>query len=236
MTLQEQYIERLRGMVVVKYGRDIASVDECCALAEAVAEATDMRLSAKDYASLFMPQSGVAPRPVTLSALAQYVGYDSWSSFCSSSDVTPAADSDILPTPRYWGVVILTALAVVVVIITAMLLLGNGDKKTETESVTIETVITSVEDRWHARTVEECNAVRAYFDDEDYAERVDSFIEDYCTTLYDDISAALIYDAEQVGIELSDEDIALYTECIATSCSAMCQSLSAEIKTTLVED
>lgn len=235
MTLQEQYIERLRGMVVIKYGRDIATVEECCALAEAVAEATDMRLSANDYASLFIPQRGVAPRPVTLSALAQYVGYDSWSSFCSSSDVTPAEDSDILPTPRYWGVAILTALAVIVVIITAMLLLGNGDKEDE-QNVSAETIISSVEDRWLARTVEECNAVRAYFDEDGYAERVDSFIEDYCTTLYDDISAALIYDAEQFGIELSDEDVALHAEHIVTSCSAMCQSLSIEIDTTLNED
>ena len=235
MTLQEQYIERLRGMVVIKYGRDIATVEECCALAEAVAEATDMRLSANDYASLFIPQRGVAPRPVTLSALAQYVGYDSWSSFCSSSDVTPAEDSDILPTPRYWGVAILTALAVIVVIITAMLLLGNGDKE-EGQNVSAETIISSVEDRWLARTVEECNAVRAYFDEDGYAERVDSFIEDYCTTLYDDISAALIYDAEQFGIELSDEDVALHAEHIVTSCSAMCQSLSIEIDTTLNAD
>ena len=235
MTLQEQYIERLRGMVVIKYGRDIATVEECCALAEAVAEATDMRLSANDYASLFIPQRGVAPRPVTLSALAQYVGYDSWSSFCSSSDVTPAEDSDILPTPRYWGVAILTALAVIVVIITAMLLLGNGDKE-EGQNVSAETIISSVEDRWLARTVEECNAVRAYFDEDGYAERVDSFIEDYCTTLYDDISAALIYDAEQFGIELSDEDVALHAEHIVTSCSAMCQSLSIEIDTTINED
>lgn len=232
MTLQEQYIERLKGMVVIKYGRDIATVEECSALAEAVAEATDMHLSGRDYASLFLPQRGIAPRPVTLSALAQYVGYDSWSSFCSSSDVTPAEDSDILPTPRYWGVAILTALAVIVVIITAMLLLGDGDKEEVSSNIVVE-LVTSVEDRWSARTVEECNAMRAYIDDKDYAERVDSFIDKYCATLYDDISAELIYEAQQSGIELSDEDLALYTEHIVTSCSAMCQSLVIEIDTSI---
>lgn len=87
MTTQQQYIERLKGMVVAEFGRGIATTEDCAALSRAVAEAIDMHLDANDYAKLFIPQSNIAPRPVTLSALTRYVGYESWSSFCSSSDV-----------------------------------------------------------------------------------------------------------------------------------------------------
>ena len=71
MTTQQQYIERLKGMVVLKFGRGIATAEDCVALSEAVAEVTDMQLDANDYAKLFIPQSNIAPRPVTLSALTR---------------------------------------------------------------------------------------------------------------------------------------------------------------------
>lgn len=229
MTLQEQYIERLRCMVEAKFGRSITTAEDCHILADVVAEATNMHLDANAYASLFMPQPGVATRPVVLSALTQYVGFGSWSDFCTSADVTPAEDIDKIPTPRYWGVAILTALAVIVVVISAVLLLDDGHKEDISSEVVVE-LVASVEERWSARTLEECNAVRAYFDDEDYAERVDSFIEEYCAALYDDISSELTHHAQQANVELLDEDIAHYAENITVACRAMCNALIEEQK------
>lgn len=228
MTLQEQYIERLRVMVEVKFGRSIATIEECHDLADAVSEAVDIHLDAKDYASLFVPKSGMTVRPVTLTALTKYVGYESWSSFCTSSDITPAEDSDVIPTPRYWGVAILTTLAIIVVVVTALLLLRDDEKETSGQTTVVE-VISSVEDRWHARTLEECNTIRAYFDKEDYVERVDNFIVEYCTTLYDDIFAMLMLEAQQNGLVIPVEELALHAESIAGSCYAMCEALSSEI-------
>jgi hypothetical protein len=164
-----------------------------------------------------------------LSALTQYVGFGNWSDFCTSADVTPAEDIDKIPTPRYWGVAILTALAVIVVVISAVLLLDDGHKEDLSSEVVVE-LVASVEERWSARTLEECNAVRAYFDDEDYAERVDSFIEEYCAALYDDISSELIHHAQQANVELSDEDIAHHAESITVACRAMCEALIEEQK------
>lgn len=227
MTLQEQYIERLRGMVEAKFGRSITTAEDCRALADVVAEEVDMHLDAKDYASLFIPMSGMATRPVTLSALTRYVGYDSWSDFCSSGSVTPAEDRDKIPTPRYWGVAILTALAIVVVVITALLLLREEEDYIPTTDAVIG-VVESVERRWHARTLEECNTVRIYADSVDYQERVTAFIDSYCAALHDDVSRALRLCAEEQHITLSVEDIALHAERISASCRAMCEALVAE--------
>lgn len=229
MTTQQQYIERLKGMVVAEFGRGIATTEDCVALSKAVAEAIDMHLDANDYAKLFIPQSNIAPRPVTLSALTRYVGYESWSSFCSSSDVLPAEDSDIIPTPRRWGVFVLTVIAIVVVFVAAILLLNGGS---ESETVALESadvVIESVEERWLARTVEECNALRAYDSEEDYSMRIDALMDEYCTTLYDEISSEIISKLQACGILLSDEQIASYAESIMVQCYTMCETLHMEI-------
>jgi hypothetical protein len=227
MTTQQQYIERLKGMVVLKFGRGIATAEDCVALSEAVAEVTDMQLDANDYVKLFIPQSNIAPRPVTLSALTRYVGYDSWSTFCSSSEVRPAEDSDIIPTPRRWGVFILTIVAIIVVVVTAIALLDGGkDDVVVVENADV--VVAMVEERWLARTLEECNALRAYADEQNYSERIDAFMEEYCTTLYDEISSHIISDMQRHSISLTDDEVASYTNSIVVQCCTMCETLRME--------
>lgn len=227
MTTQQQYIERLKGMVVLKFGRGIATAEDCVALSEAVAEVTDMQLDANDYTKLFIPQSNIAPRPVTLSALTRYVGYESWSTFCSSSEVRPAEDSDIIPTPRRWGVFILTIVAIIVVVVTAIALLDGGkDDVVVVENADV--VVAMVEERWLARTLEECNALRAYSGDADYTERIDTFIDEYSTTLYEEIESELISAFERYGIALDTEKIASYTQTIMAQCYTMCDTLYVE--------
>lgn len=227
MTTQQQYIERLKGMVVLKFGRGIATAEDCVALSEAVAEVTDMQLDANDYAKLFIPQSNIAPRPVTLSALTRYVGYDSWSTFCSSSEVRPAEDSDIIPTPRRWGVFILTIVAIIVVVVTAIALL-NGGKDDVVVVENADVVVAMVEERWLARTLEECNALRAYADEQNYSERIDAFMEEYCTTLYDEISSHIISDMQRHSISLTDDEVSSYTNSIVVQCCTMCETLRME--------
>lgn len=227
MTTQQQYIERLKGMVVLKFGRGIATAEDCVALSEAVAEVTDMQLDANDYAKLFIPQSNIAPRPVTLSALTRYVGYESWSTFCSSSEVRPAEDSDIIPTPRRWGVFILTIVAIIVVVVTAIALLDGGkDDVVVVENADV--VVAMVEERWLARTLEECNALRAYADEQNYSERIDAFMAEYCTTLYDEISSHIISDMQRHSISLTDDEVASYTNSIVVQCCTMCETLRME--------
>lgn len=227
MTTQQQYIERLKGMVVLKFGRGIATAEDCVALSEAVAEVTDMHLDANDYAKLFIPQSNIAPRPVTLSALTRYVGYDSWSTFCSSSEVRPAEDSDIIPTPRRWGVFILTIVAIIVVVVTAIALLDGG-KDDDVVVENADVVVAMVEERWLARTIEECNALRAYADEQNYSERIDAFMAEYCTTLYDEISSHIISDMQRHSISLTDDEVASYTNSIVVQCCTMCETLRME--------
>ena len=227
MTTQQQYIERLKDMVTRKFGRGVATMEDCITLSEAVREATEMQLDAQDYARLFMPKTNIAPRPVTLSALTRYVGYDSWSSFCSSSDVLPAEDSDIIPTPRRWGVFILTLIAIIVVIATAVILL-NGGKDTTVALEDTDIIIERVEERWLARTLEECNALRAYSEQEGYTERIDTFIENYSATLYDDIASEMISLFDTYNISPPAETITSYVEAIMVECYTMCETLYIE--------
>ena len=230
MTTQQQYIERLKDMVVREFGRSIATLEDCVALRRAVEESTDILLDANDYATLFFPKSNIAPRPVILSALTRYVGYESWSSFCSSSDVLPAEDQDFIPTPRRWGVFILTVVAILVVIITAVVLLNDGSDDDANKSKDVDFVVESVEDRWLARTLEECNALRAYADEVDYSERIDSLLNEYSTTLYEEIVVELSASLKEHNITISDEELASYAEVIMAECYTMCETLHYEVE------
>lgn len=228
MTTQQQYIERLKEMVEQKLGRGIASIDDCSMLGDAVREATNKNFDANDYAALFFPKSNVAPRPAILSALTRYVGYENWSSFCSSADVLPAEDRDIIPTPRRWGVFILTLAAIIVVVVTAIILLHSGSE-TETAQREVDAVVEEVEERWLARTHEKCNALRAYSEEKNYSSRIDAFVAEYGATLCEDITSELRTMLQDQNITLSEERISAYAEAIKSQCFTMCETLHQEI-------
>mgnify|MGYP003391577314 FL=1 len=124
---------RLSVMVPQKFGRTISTIEDCEALGDAVAEATNIKLDARAYAPLFVEaQRGVAPRPVTLSTLARYLGYSSWGDFCNTTIPVPNDRTDLVETPRRWGVIILTIVAIVVVIAAVALLIVMGSGKGDT--------------------------------------------------------------------------------------------------------
>ena len=222
MTTQEQYVARLKEFVEAKFGRSITSLEDCDALSEAVGEATNIKLDSRAFMPIFVHDSrAVAPRPVTLSTLARYLGYNSWSEFCTSSNVLPAEDTDVIPVVRRWGVIILTALAIVVVAGAIIFLIRavDGDKS-KVDNRHLE-VVERVEQRWVARTMEECNAMRAYKSDSTYVDMLDAFALEYNELLDAEVLCDIRDAVDGEGISISDENIAAHADTIANRCRAM---------------
>lgn len=222
MTTQEQYVARLKEFVEAKFGRSITSLEDCDALSEAVGEATNIKLDSRAFMPIFVHNSrAVAPRPVTLSTLARYLGYNSWSEFCTSSNVLPAEDTDVIPVVRRWGVIILTALAIVVVAGAIIFLIRavDGDKS-KVDNRHLE-VVERVEQRWVARTMEECNAMRAYKSDSTYVDMLDAFALEYNELLDAEVLRDIRDAVDGEGISINDENIAAHADTIANRCRAM---------------
>lgn len=222
MTTQEQYVARLKEFVEAKFGRSITSLEDCDALSEAVGEATNIKLDSRAFLPIFVHDSrAVAPRPVTLSTLARYLGYNSWSEFCTSSNVLPAEDTDVIPVVRRWGVIILTALAIVVVAGAIIFLIRAVDSdKSKVDNRHLE-VVERVEQRWVARTMEECNAMRAYKSDSTYVDMLDAFALEYNELLDAEVLRDIRDAVDGEGISISDENIAAHADTIANRCRAM---------------
>lgn len=222
MTTQEQYVARLKEFVEAKFGRSITSLEDCDALSEAVGEATNIKLDSRAFLPIFVHDSrAVAPRPVTLSTLARYLGYNSWSEFCTSSNVLPAEDTDVIPVVRRWGVIILTALAIVVVAGAIIFLIRAVDSdRSKVDNRHLE-VVERVEQRWVARTMEECNAMRAYKSDSMYVDMLDAFALEYNESLDAEVLRDIRDAVDGEGISISDENIAAHADTIANRCRAM---------------
>ena len=222
MTIQEQYIARLRELVEAKFGHPITTIEDCDALSEAVGEATNIKLDSRAFMPIFVHDSrAVAPRPVTLSTLARYLGYNSWSEFCTSSNVLPAEDTDVIPVVRRWGVIILTALAIVVVAGAIIFLIRAVDSdRSKVDNRHLE-VVERVEQRWVARTMEECNAMRAYKSDSTYVDMLDAFALEYNELLDAEVLRDIRDAVDGEGISISDENIAAHADTIANRCRAM---------------
>ena len=222
MTTQEQYVARLKEFVETKFGRSITSLEDCDALSEAVGEATNIKLDSRAFMPIFVHDSrAVAPRPVTLSTLARYLGYNSWSEFCTSSNVLPAEDTDVIPVVRRWGVIILTALAIVVVAGAIIFLIRAVDSdRSKVDNRYLE-VVERVEQRWVARTMEECNAMRAYKSDSTYVDMLDAFALEYNELLDVEVLRDIRDAVDGEGISISDENIAAHADTIANRCRAM---------------
>ena len=237
MTTQEQYIERLKEMVAAKFGQPITDVEGCRALMEAINEAVERpKISAAALELLYLPRLGKdAPRPTTLSALAKYVGYGSWSDFCTADDITPADDSDIIARPRHWGVIILTCIAVVVVIITAVVLL-RGDNDTKEEGAiqpTVEKIdsrFVAVAEEWFASTTEHCLTIREYeqLDAASYAAHVEKVNAEYIALMDEGIRRDLIRYAAAHNITVDDATLSRTAEQISAQCRNICACLENE--------
>lgn len=237
MTTQEQYIERLKEMVATKFGQPITDVEGCRALMEAINEAVERpKISAAALELLYLPRMGKdAPRPTTLSTLAKYVGYGSWSDFCTADDITPADDSDIIARPRHWGVIILTCIAVAVVIITAVVLLrGDNDSPKRAEATPTANKIDSrfmpVAEEWFACTTEHCLTVREYeqLDAESYAAHVEKVNAEYITLMDEGIRRDLTRYAAAHNITVDDNTLSRTAELISEQCRNICACLENE--------
>ena len=221
MTTQEQYIERLKELVVAEFGRNITTTEDCIALSNAVNDNVGIVIEIESLEQLFIVEnSHSAPRPVMLSSLARYVGFTGWSDFCTARDITPADDTERLPIVRRWGVIILTAVAVLTVII--------GD---DGEALQVDSRFRSVENVWMSRTSERCNSLRAYYNEneaEHYNRRVDKFIAKYQSALERHVKADVEKYALQNKITVDNATIDETAEIIIEKCITMCESIKIE--------
>ncbi|MBQ8366687.1 MAG: hypothetical protein IJX40_03040 [Alistipes sp.] len=223
MTTQEQYIERLKEIVRAKHGREICTAEDCALLAEALREATKQSIDPRALELMFLAKRrSFAPRPSVLTALAMYVGYGSWSDFCSSRDVLPADDTDIIPVKRRWGVIILTIAAIVIVLSAILyLLLGDNTAVSNTENIALQRLYTDVDERWRAIATEECNDLRSAGDMS--ASEVNSIITERIITLGDSIATDIEATATQRGMAIDEATLSEYADKIAERCESIYQ-------------
>lgn len=219
MTTQEQYIARLKEMVVAKFGREIASAEDCVLLADAVREATTQSVDHRLLELMFLAKrQRIAPRPSLLSALANYVGYSSWSDLCTSREVLPADDVDIIPVKRRWGVIILTITAIAIVIGAILfLLLVSRPADDRSNAKTLGQICSAVEERWCAIAIEECNDLRSTSDIT--AAEIESTIAESLATLDADIAADIATRAAARDIAIDDTTLLELTSQIVERCT-----------------
>ena len=225
MTTQEQYIERLKELVTNEFGRQIMTPEDCMTLSNAVREAVGIAIDKESIEELFLSEaSHIAPRPFVLTSLARYAGFTGWSDFCTARDVTPSEDRERLPMVRRWGVIALTAAAIIVIIVSIIAMAG-GDSVGDGKSV--DSRFRNVEQTWVARTSEHCSSLRVYYDENDadkYNERVDKFIDRYEILLEKSVKTEIKEYAIQNKITVDNDTIDLTADIIIERCLNMLQS------------
>lgn len=226
MTTQEQYIERLKELVIAEFGRPILTTDDCIALSNAVLESVGISIEHESLEQLFIAEGYAAPRPLMLSSLARFVGYTGWSDFCTAGDITPSEDKDALPIVRRWGVIGLTAIAVIIVVISIVALVSSGNSGGDDESV--DSRFRNVEQLWLSRTEERCNTLRTYYNEREahrYNQRVDKFIDRYEILLEKKVKNDIKDYAIQNKITVDNDTIDKTAEIIIESCLEMCENI-----------
>lgn len=230
MTTQEQYIAKIKQLVVQRFGSNITSADDCVALSDAVERAVGVRIDMPTLQMLFSRNSRVVmPRPMVLSALSKYVGYTGWSDFCTTCKVD-ASDSNItIPVRRRWGVIIATAVLFVVVVAGVVMLLGRGgsEEQGSVAPTPYDYVVEDVEEMWLARTEGHYVSLRVYDGANSLAfdRYVAEFTEEFCADLEafiaNDIRTRAL--VEEVSVEGRDVDAS--AKAIATKCIAILDEL-----------
>ena len=226
MTTQEQYIERLKELVIAEFGRPILTTDDCIALSNAVLESVGISIEHESLEQLFIAEGYAAPRPLMLSSLARFLGYTGWSDFCTAGDITPSEDKDALPIVRRWGVIGLTAIAVIIVVISIVALVSSGNSGGDDESV--DSRFRNVEQLWLSRTEERCNTLRTYYNEREahrYNQRVDKFIDRYEILLEKKVKNDIKDYAIQNKITVDNDTIDKTAEIIIESCLEMCENI-----------
>ncbi|MBQ6613628.1 MAG: hypothetical protein IIX19_07915 [Alistipes sp.] len=231
MTTQEQYIERLKELIIAEFGRPIQTHEDCIALSNAVLENVGISIDAESLELLFMAEEHhVAPRPLILSSLARYVGFTGWSDFCTARDITPADDRDTTPIVRRWGVIILTAVAVIIVIISIIALVKSGSNDEENRPM-VDSRFRNIEQTWLASTSERCNTLRTYYNDNDpdgFNDRVDRFIVKYEKALERRVKKNIEEYVIKNKITVDNDTIDQTAELIIEECLEMCENIKVD--------
>lgn len=231
MTTQEQYIQRLKEMVVATFGRNITTTEDCIALSNAVVESVGVEVDIESLEQLFLSDNThLAPRPVMLSSLARFVGFTGWSDFCTARDITPSEVSPKLPVVRRWGIIALTAAAIITVIISVIALISGGDDTTG-EVLAVDSRFRNLETEWVARTIERCNTLRAYYNEneaERYNLRVDKFIEKYRISLEKSVKPDIENYALRHKITVDNATIDETADIIIRKCLGICEDIKIE--------
>jgi hypothetical protein len=231
MTTQEQYIQRLKELVIATFGRNITTSEDCIALSNAIVENVGISVDVESLEQLFLgDNSHLAPRPVMLSSLARYVGFTGWSDFCTARDVTPAENRIKLPVVRRWGVIGATAAAIVVLIISIVAMVSGGDD-VQGDILSVDSRFRNLESEWVSRTIERCNTMRAYHnpnDPERYNNRVDSFIQKYRASLEKSVKSDVQNYALRHKITVDNATIDETAEIIIEKCIGLCEDLKIE--------
>lgn len=232
MTTQEQYIERLKEMTSAKFGRAVAMAEDYGALSDAIFDEIGIRVDIPAIKHLYTHTSyAISPRPTTLSALAKYLGYGSWSDFCTARDIQPAEDSEQIPVVRRWGVIGAVAGIAVAIIATIIILLIPREKP----MTDAEAMVAAVDERfngvlttWAAITTEHCNDVRQFYDEQNKSnyhahivERNNAFTSDIEARIGEDITRYAV----ENNITVDNATIDRTAEAIAKICNSICDNL-----------
>ena len=234
MTTQERYIERIKQLVVKQYGSNITSADDCAALSEAVEKSVGMRIDMPTLQMLFSRNSRmVTPRPLVLSALAKYVGYEDWGDYCTSCPIDTQDDEHRIPIRRRWSVIIGLAVAVVAIALGVVFMLGSDNKEGATSSVTpspYDDVVATVTKRYVTLAEEQCVALRVYDSTNRLAleAQVEEFVASYSEQIKPSIKDDIRRTAEEMGVTTNDRMIDNSADSIANECIAIINELLEE--------
>lgn len=230
MTTQEQYIAKIKQLVIKRFGSNISSADDCVALSDAVEKEVGIRIDMPTLQMLFSRNSRVVtPRPMVLSALAKYVGYTGWSDFCATCNINGDDDNTKIPVYRRWGVIAAVCVAVVVVVAGVLLFVGRGgDEPKKSDAPTAyDHLVENVADDWLVRTKEHYLELRIYDGVNNLAfdKHVAEFYEEFTAGLTTFIANDIRTKAAEKGLDISGEDVNASAKSVANRCIAIIDEL-----------
>lgn len=230
MTTQEQYVAKIKQLVIQKYGRNISSADDCASLSDAIEKSVGVRIDMPTLQLLFSRNKSVMmPRLMVLSTLAKYVGYEDWSDFCAAHTVSSSDDSAKIPVRRRWGVIVATVIGIAVILLGALFVL-NGDEEVKSEDKTTAAynlVVSDVTAKYVMMADIECLALRAHDGtnriafEEQTQETISRYRSEVSVAIADDIRAA----AAEANIEVDDASVDASAAKITDRCVAILEEI-----------
>ena len=233
MTIQEQYIAHIKKLVIKQYGSNISSADDCAALSDAVEKSVGTRIDMPTLQMLFSRGSGmVAPRPMVLTALAKYVGYDDWANYCASCNINADDSGEKIPVSRRWGVII--AIAAVVILLVAggvyLFMSKSDDAKQAPVPTAYDNIVEDVKAKYLTLVDEQCVELRVYDSTNRLAleSQVDEVVQNYRDEVCIAIAADIRVAADAEGVDVDDATIEASAADISEQCIGIINELLEE--------